>query len=198
MKQASPDNSNNADSASSSTAWITLKILLAVLLMSTAGAKIWNIAATLESGGLLSVRSLLLAVIFWEVCLAVYLMLGDAQCSWRLSLLTFCSFACAAAFALLTGRSCNCISQQIPTELMLVLDIFIVGALLFTKPTRASQSAHRTDIPNIVISLAAGAVAVVAAMAVEQQTDVADPLQFILAKESRENPGHWIRPSIPV
>ena len=160
--------------------WEFMRLVVAAILFLAAASKAWNVVETLQGDGLLSERWLLFSVIFWEAALALFLVVGDSVRSWKLATMTFVSFAAAASYAIVTGQSCNCISQLIPTEAMLTLDVSVIAALAFCRPRETSMLFWGNCV-SVPLAVAAGTIAVAAAIAVEHQTDSTDPLEYILA-----------------
>ncbi len=88
----------------------------------------------LAGDGLLSSRSVLLAVLVLEAAMAIYVLIGNPFRAWWLTLGMFTAFALSAGYALATGQDCNCISNHVGPRFMLPLDLAVVAFAIWLRP----------------------------------------------------------------
>lgn len=150
--------SSTSEEIAANTGWLRLRFVVAAILIVAAVAKIANLPQILAGDGLLSNRSLLLAVIGFEAAIAAYLCMASPVSSWRLAILTFAILASTASYAVITGQDCNCIAEAIKPEFMLVLDLTVLALAVWfrPKPSITPSDSHRTAhfAPCLVVGVA--------------------------------------------
>ena len=162
-------------------AWSYLRFGIAALLVVAAGAKILNVGQILSGDGLLSSRSLLLAVIAFEAAVATYLLIGNTVRSWWLTLATFSAFAVSAGYAIATGQDCNCIADGIGPQFMLPLDLTVLALTMWCRPKADPVPQNGNEMEKVVSCVVVAALFVCAAGFRELDVDRDDPLEFLIA-----------------
>lgn len=185
--------SSTSEETAANMGWLRLRFIVAAILLFAAAAKIANLPQILAGDGLLSNRSLLLAVISFEAGIATFLCLAAPVTSWRLTILTFAILASTASYAVITGQDCNCIAEAIKPEIMLVLDLTVLALAVWfrPKPSITPSDSHRTA--HFALCLVVGVALLGSALFREHSvgqgiTDQDATLEFLIAEMFVDKP----------
>jgi hypothetical protein len=162
------------------TAWAVLRLMIAGLLFVAAVAKVVNAVQILHGHGLLNSPPLLFALIAFEGAVATYLLIGDRNRAWRISVATFTMFVVAAGYASWTGRDCNCIAQSIGPRQMMFVDIIVLVLAFWFRP-RSSAGQPSVTPRQVALSLIVAAAFAAAGLLSISSGDNANPLKFLIA-----------------
>lgn len=114
--------------------WQLLRVLLALLLLSTAVLKLLDSAQVIATGGLLGTQLKLSLAIGCEVFAALLIAVAPAQIAHRFGLLFFSGLTCIAAWAWWTQADCGCFGAQTPSGVPLILDMVALAMLIAVRP----------------------------------------------------------------
>jgi hypothetical protein len=170
--------------------WNTLRWIVATILLVAAGFKVANATQILAAEGLLSHRTLLYLTIGLEVMLSVFVVTAASRWAWLTTVATFSTFAAVSAYALFSGTDCNCFGTRIGPHVTLPLDVAIVLAAFFCRPSAVVAQSHdrksRWAVSNLAIGLGL-AFALVAGAHWQDRRNTgsanSQTLQFLLADE---------------
>lgn len=170
--------------------WNTLRWIVATVLFVAAGFKVANVTQILAAEGLLSHRTLLYLTIGLEVMLSVFVVTAASRWAWLATVSTFSIFAVISAYALFSGTDCNCFGTLIGPQVTLPLDVAIVLAAFFCRPSAAHAESNELKPKRAVSKLAVGfglAFALVAGAHWQDRRNTgsanSQTLQFLLADE---------------
>jgi hypothetical protein len=130
--------------------WFAIvRIVLGVLLLATAGLKLYGLSVTsVPPVGWFSQPWVQLAVVEWELVLGIWLLSGVYQrLCWLATILTFATFAGVSGYLAWRGvTSCGCFGViQASPWWAFGLDIAIVTTLIVIRPQTNQQPAQQTD-----------------------------------------------------
>jgi len=161
--------------------WDLLRLPVAGILICAATAKVFNVVEVLAGDSLLSSWPRLIAVVAFEVTATTYILTGNRYWSWWLAALTFSAFASASLYSILTNRSCDCISSQIDSEWMLLLDLVVLALVSASRPKY--ESFDRSDqLRSVCVGIAIACLFAGAAIWQHERSYRTKSIEFLLAE----------------
>ena len=159
--------------------WGLFRVVVGLVLVVAAIFKTMNIAEILAADGLLSSRTMLLAVIGLESGIGVYVLIGSMSSTWIIAFATFGALAASAAYALISGKTCNCFGGSIGPRLTLPMDLVVLGLIACSRPELSND--RKFSKRTLSCSLLAGVCLVAVATHYERSIDIGNPIEFLLA-----------------
>jgi hypothetical protein len=155
-------------------------VILGLVLLTTAGLKVWGLGASPDPGWWTGWQ-VRLFIIEWEVVLGLWLMSGVRPVvGWLAAVVTFAGFAGLSGFLGLRGvLSCGCFgATQASPWWAFAVDVVALALLLQWRPEwKGFGGRVRTELGGTrPLAVAAGAVAVVGVVAFTHLTEASDEL----------------------
>lgn len=161
--------------------WTIAKFLPAAVLTYAAITKVTNSPFLVESDGLLSHEPLLHLVIFFEISIAVCLLIFPASISWAIAVATFVVLLVIAVTASVAGIDCNCFGRSSHVGISTALDAAILVLCWICRPPLNSSTTWPAWHKLLVATLS-GLVGVGFAEYHLTTTDKSNPISFLLAE----------------
>lgn len=158
--------------------WLVICILLAAVVF-----KITYSTRILASEGLLSTRPLLFAVIGLEAGLIAFLLISDARIARIATLLAFGSFTLASLYAIMTEQNCHCFAMVVGPRTSLAIDIVVLVLAAASRPVGGDSSKPHRLAGAVFKATAAGLIAALLALGVQQVTLRSGNLDVLLAEK---------------
>ena len=180
-----------------------VRVLVAVVLLTTAGLKGYQLATEpVRAAGLFESRWFLIGLVELELCFGLWLLSGSRpKLAWRAAVLCFGVFACVSAFKGVSGEaSCGCFGRvSVNPWYTFALDLGLMGLLVAFPPARAPGRTWR--IPAWVCVLAFAGVGLPGAVAMASFRPASVSPQGGIPEESRLvllAPEEWLGKRFPL
>jgi hypothetical protein len=183
IANAQPERNVPESAGADSRDWNILRTVISAILLVGVTTKVLNVAEIVHGTGLLANRGLLLSVIAVETAVSVYLLFGNPVNAWRLTVITFGLFSAVSAYTIATEQACNCFGSWSSPRFILVLDLAVLVSAAMVRPRPNQEPSFRLEGMTMLTCIITASIVVSTAWALEQSSDLHDPIQFLLADQ---------------